>query len=186
MSMVWLSRIGWSLRQMMHRLGWAGLGGLVLMALASAFHTFALPLLASNADALRDNTHRARRQLVENRNLMNATDPGAQLTTFYEFFPDDDEIANVLERLYAAAGKNNLSLDQGEYRLVPVAGSQLVRYDMTLPVTGQYPKIRDFLALALIENPTLAVESVSFSRRKAMDIGIEAQIRMTLYLKAAP
>lgn len=88
-----------------------------------------------------------------------------------------------MSKLYNAATQQNLTLEQGEYRLLPERDSKLMRYDVTLPVKGGYLHIRKFLAQSLIEMPALALESVSFSRQKADESMVNAQLQFTLYLR---
>ena len=95
MNTLWLSHLQWNVRRLIRLLGWPGVTGIGLLVLSSTFHIFALPLLVSSANDLRDNTHRARRQLAENRNRLNGNDPAVQLQAFYEFFPNDEEIERI-------------------------------------------------------------------------------------------
>lgn len=88
-----------------------------------------------------------------------------------------------MSKLYNAATQQNLALEQGEYRLAPERDSKLTRYDVTLPVKGGYLQIRKFLAQSLTEMPALALESVSFSRQRADESMVNAQLQFTLYLR---
>jgi hypothetical protein len=51
-----------------------------------------------------------------------------------------------------------------------------------LPVTGDYPAVRAFVAEALEREPSLALDGMRLVR-ESMDLGeIEAELRFTLYL----
>lgn len=89
-----------------------------------------------------------------------------------------------MEKIYAAAAKFNLNLDQGDYQLVQERDLKLARYEMVLPVRGDYVQIRKFVALALSEVPTLALDGISLTRQNITDPTVDAQLRMTLYLGA--
>jgi hypothetical protein len=80
------------------------------------------------------------------------------------------------------AESHGLSLDQGEYSAVPDKTAKLVCFQITLPVKGEYLKIRKFLAALPTELPIIALENVQFQRQKIADPVVEAKIRLVLYL----
>jgi Tfp pilus assembly protein PilO len=49
-------------------------------------------------------------------------------------------------------------------------------------VTGNYEQIRKFSEAVLNAMPVMALEQITFRRKKATDTQIEAEIRLTLYL----
>ena len=53
---------------------------------------------------------------------------------------------------------------------------------MTLPLKGEYPQIRRFLAALPAELPIVALENVQFERQKVADPNVEARIRLVLFL----
>jgi hypothetical protein len=106
------------------------------------------------------------------------------LSDLYTFFPPQDGRVDAMEKIYAAAAKFNLNLDQGDYQLVQERDLKLARYEMVLPVRGDYVQIRKFVALALSEVPTLALDGISLTRQNITDPTVDAQLRMTLYLGA--
>jgi hypothetical protein len=60
-----------------------------------------------------------------------------------------------------------------------------MRYQINLPVTGNYPAVRAFVAEALEREPSLALDGMRLTRER-MDSGeIEAELRFTLYLGGA-
>ncbi|MCL2643884.1 MAG: hypothetical protein FWD51_00295 [Betaproteobacteria bacterium] len=109
--------------------------------------------------------------------------PVEQLDSFYAFFDDDDIVPTVLERLFAAAARENLNLPQGDYRVAKESTGRLARYEITLPVKGLYPGLRHFIAQSLKETPALSLQGVSFARQAVGDIGVDAQVRLTLYVR---
>ncbi|MCL2591312.1 MAG: hypothetical protein FWD67_10680 [Betaproteobacteria bacterium] len=109
--------------------------------------------------------------------------PAEQLDSFYAFFNDEDIVLTVLGRLFAAAARENLALPQGDYRVAKESTGRLARYEITLPLKGSYPSLRRFIAQSLKETPTLSLQGASFARQAAGDIGVDAQIRFTLYVR---
>jgi len=110
--------------------------------------------------------------------------PEDQLTAFYAFFPPNAAQSDVLDRLFAAAAKENLAVPQGDYQWSKERQGALIRYGIALPLKGSYPGLRRFMAQALKENPALSLDAVSFGRQTVIDIGVDAQVHFTLYLRS--
>jgi hypothetical protein len=83
--------------------------------------------------------------------------------------------------IYAHARASKLQLAQGEYRLEKGVG--LAAYRVTLPVRGSYAQVRQFIGHVLKDMPTASLDAVRFDRRKAGDAQLEAQVRLTIYLR---
>ena len=111
--------------------------------------------------------------------------PAGRLKAFYAIFPLQAGAPEMLSRVYAAAEEKNLQLSRGEYAFSTDPQTGLAVYRMTLPVSGGYTQIREFLAAALKAVPTLALDELSFERPKISDTQVQARIRLTLYLKFA-
>jgi len=178
-----MRRLLWQLRRARRFFAWPTLMAIVLLAASAvAYVERGLPARMQLAELV-DDAERIRRAV----GLANAPDkvlsPDEQLAAFYAFFPASDAVSDVLERVFAAAAKENLALPQGEYRLVKERTEKLIRYDVTLPLKGPYPGLRRFMAQALKENPSLSLDAVSFNRQTVSDIGVDAQVRFTLYVR---
>lgn len=106
-----------------------------------------------------------------------------QLAEFYAALPHQEQATEWLERLYQAAGKEKLTLARGEYALVNEPDSPLVRYQIVMPVQGDYGQIRRFLRGALASVPHLALEEVSFQRQSVAEAHLDARVRFTLFLR---
>lgn len=113
----------------------------------------------------------------------NHLDPRRQLTEFYRQFPTKESAPDWLAKIEAAAEKHRLQLLEGDYRLANEPSARLTRYQITLPLNGAYPDIRGFLKEVLSEVPAVALDNVSFERRKIGDSTVTATIKMTLYLR---
>lgn len=173
----------WHLRRVPRHLAWPWLlSVIVLLAAGAVYRERVLPgdehlaALAAELDAVRNETAAP---VVDTR----PQTPGEQLEAFYAFFPVDSAQSDVLDGIFSAAAKENLALPQGEYQWSREQNGRLVRYGITLPLKGPYPGIRRFIAQALREHPSLALDTVSFGRQTAGDIGVDAQVRFTLFLR---
>lgn len=87
-----------------------------------------------------------------------------------------------LARLFAAAEKAGLELEEGRYRETRDADSGLTRLSISLPVHGEYRAIRAFLAHALEKEPSLALEGARLTRESIGDSEIRAELRLVLFL----
>lgn len=173
------SLIFWHLRHRISRLGApgaVGLGGLAccVMLLVSAV----LPLRAELHNLKRE----AEALQTSRKPLLPGQTPAAQLEAFYRNFPNVAHIPDALEALNRNAAAQGIRLEQGDYRLLPAGQDKLVRYEMNLPVKGDYPHLRTFLGQMLSDWPSLSLDSVSFQRQKAGDPLLEAQVKFTLLL----
>lgn len=176
------------LSEAMQSIGRPGVVGITLLVFSLAFVASTLgpswrelDQLREAADAevgdLRDGAVQASRDVVS---------PGAELRSFYDAFPPKSEAPDLLSRLYAAAAENRLLLLHGEYALNVESQTGLVRYRIVLPVRGTYAQIRAFIGAVLRAVPAAALDEVSFERSRISERGVDARIRLTLYVKDSP
>lgn len=159
------------------RLGWPGVAaGLLLASAVAAQFFFVQPLEARIDTMTTPSGHMQVRRAA-------ADDPAQRLERFHRHFRQSGPVADQLARIYRIAAAHGVTLAKGEYRLVGDADSPLRRYEVTFPVTAPYPSIRAFLGEALEELPTAALEQVTFERKRIGESGVEAQVRLTLYVE---
>lgn len=181
-----LQRARWHLQRMPVPVAVAILIGVALLLGAAIGERQVMRPLAATVADIRDETQTLRSQAARRHQAEAGNDPAAQLGEFYAFFPAEDSVPETLERIYAAAASQNLMLEHGDYRLAPETEARLQRYDVVLPVRGRYGAIRRFVAQVLKDNPNLALTGINFSRQTASDIGVDAQLQLTIFLAAAP
>lgn len=175
-------------------LGWPGVAGLLLLTSAGLVQSLQVePMRVASAELQQQVEHLAKpassaREIKTPRQAeLGATLPGIE------------RMPEAVARLFSAAKHAGLTLQQGAYRAVgDVVGnavgnavgnnpgadkfSPLSRYQISLPVTGDYPAVRAFVAEALEREPSLALDGMRLVRER-MDIGeIDAELRFTLYL----
>lgn len=183
----WLARVRWHLRRVpWPTLAMAAAGAILLLA-AGIAQVRVLEPLAVEAAGIRDETQVLRRRAEQRQAAVQVRgDPAELLVQFYRFFPPEGSVPEALERIYAAAAANNLALERGDYRLAPEADVRLQRYDVALPVRGRYSAVRRFVAQILKENPNLALTGITFARQASIDVGVDVQLQLTLFLAGAP
>lgn len=111
-----------------------------------------------------------------------APDPSRQASRILTTLPRQTEATGALERVFAAADSEGLSVGQGEYILAVDASGALVRYQIRVPLRGSYPQIRRFVGRALEALPTLGLEQIEFQRQSISERELEATVGLTLFL----
>lgn len=159
------------------RLGWPGWAGLALVLGAVLVSLVQVRPMAEEAARLALQAERLARQPMTRQVAAPPRDWRAEL-------PPDREGYARLAKLFTAASRAGLTLAEGNYREVRDAKLGLTRLAITLPVTGNYPTIRAFLAQTLNQEPALALESLRISRGAIGDSELSADLRFTLYLDA--
>jgi hypothetical protein len=102
--------------------------------------------------------------------------PDKQLASFYHSFLNVKDVPDALEKLHDAAMVQGVTLEQGDYHLVRNGTDKMVRYEIEMPIKGDYLHLRKFLSQALADMPYLALDSVEFQRQKISDTILDAQI----------
>ncbi|PKO87891.1 MAG: pilus assembly protein PilO [Betaproteobacteria bacterium HGW-Betaproteobacteria-12] len=105
-----------------------------------------------------------------------------QRTAFYRDFPQPTEVTHWIERIYAAAAAEQLSLAHGEYVMSTVNDTRLQRYQITLPVRADYGQLRRFISAAQAAVPKLHLDELSLQRQEIGEAQVDARIRLSLYL----
>jgi hypothetical protein len=105
-----------------------------------------------------------------------------ELRRFQGLFPSREQLTDEVERVHRLARGAGLDLAQGEYRLERRAAG-LSPYRITLPVSGNYPQLREFLSAVLKNMPAASIDALRFERKRAADTQLEAQVRLTIYVR---
>jgi Tfp pilus assembly protein PilO len=89
-----------------------------------------------------------------------------------------------------AAVKQKLILNRGDYKYSKAKQSQisdgfnLSKYEIVLPVTGQYTQIRQFIAQVLQLQPALALSDFKMTRENSLSPNVEATLVFVLFLQS--
>lgn len=174
----------WTTARLLRLLGRPGVLAVGLLVIVPPFYFSAVVPAQEHLDATRRNALALDEQARAGKKVGYVLQrPDEQLAAFYRVFPEERNSPQLLEKLAALAGKNGISLNEGEYKAMPDKGGRLLRFQMVLPVKGEYRQIRAFLTELSAEIPALALENVQFSRREVADAAVEARIRLALYLE---
>jgi len=168
------------LQRLLDALGPAGVAGVGVLLFCLPFWFTALA--PAQADVKRRTAAAERQARHPAQAQLEPGDHAAELERFYSRFPKIDRLPVELNALYAHAKVSKVQLLQGEYRMESKGGG-LSAYHVTLPVRGSYPQLRQFVGRVLKEMPTTSLDGVRFERKKAADAQLEAQVRLTIYLR---
>jgi len=172
------------LREHIQRAGIPGVAGAGLVLLTVLYAMFGLFPDWQTLENLRQSHQKASLFLeqVANGTAVLPVVPQQQLDEFHKALPTQLNATSAIDRIYALAAKERISLSRGEYSLGIDPKTQLARYQILLPVRGGYPQLRRLLHALLTELPAVVVEDVDFQRKRIADTELTGRIRMTLYL----
>ena len=165
-------------------LRWPGALGAVLLAAGLAYGGGVL-LPAREQLAAEDlKVARAERKAAAVRSGLEAAplSPAQRRERFYATLPATGEVTQSVERIYAAANAEKLSLLHGEYSGAELPAAGLVRYKITLPLKGSYGQIRRFVEASLKAVPGLALDDVTLQRQVIGESQVEARVQLSLFL----
>jgi hypothetical protein len=167
------------------RLGVPGGIGFLLLVAAMAWTTFAYIPDSQRVDRLQRQMAALEVRLAEPEGEMPAS-PAEQLQSFYQSIPSPERIPDRLSAIYSLAKAQGLTLDVGDYNTLSHDNSgRLDRFQMTFPVKGSYPKIRQFIFTAIAETPGLALDGIAFKREEIGDPKVEARLTFLLFVEKA-
>ena len=179
---VWL-RVRWQTE----RLGPAGKIGFGLLVFSAVFFLVAVLPRQEESKALM-----AEAGVLEARIRMEPSagsgSPGRRLQgdqalpAFYAFFPKLDSSPFWIGELVRIAGERGVEISGTEYRMVREKDLKLARYEMMVPVRGNYSQLRGFIADALHTVPAMALVDVVIRREGVHAEFLEANIKFNLYL----
>jgi Tfp pilus assembly protein PilO len=176
-SNVWLPRAVWSVQ----RTGRPGLAGIALIMMSVVFLISTHLNLAQEVESLRSQLERARTQTP--RKSRAVTDPGSALL---HSLPVRGDMPALLGVLLKQADDAHLAIDTGKYEATETKTGRLVRYQVSFPVVGPYPQVRQFIDATLTALPAVAIRELSLQRKTIGDSSVEAQIGLTVFTREKP
>jgi len=171
----------WHLHQWGRRLGRTGLAGLGLLLVAGLI-VFA-HIVPTKAETLILESRVAELQRAAIRAPQRVA--VVQSSGFIDNLPDSHAASAVIGQLERLAQAHGLQLLRGQYTQAPITGTSLLRWQLSLPVKAEYPKIIAFVGVSMQALPTLALEEIKLKRDKIETSVLDADLRFNLYLRTA-
>ena len=168
----------------LQELGAPGLAGLAMLVLALSYGLVGLLPDWESLQSLSQQTREATEYLakVEDGSVAAPVVPQRQLDDFRSKLPSQPQATVAIDKIYALAAQERITLSRGEYSLGVDPKTHLARYQILLPVRGSYPQLRRFLHALLGQLPAVVLEDVELQRKTIADTELTGRIRMTLYL----
>jgi hypothetical protein len=170
----------WQLRQWSRVLGVPGLIGLGLLATA-------LLVQLSQVESLQQTAIAQQARLADLRLAATAHEvaPAAPLNPLASL-PPTGEAAQLIGELEQLARAHELELPRGQYSVTSLKGTTLQHWRLVLPVETDYPTLHAFLAAALERLPNLALDELKLKRDRIESDELQAELRLSLFVEAAP
>ena len=172
-----MKRLWWEIEHLIPYLGLPGLLGLVLIIAAMALEFGVRPPL----EIKRLN---AEEQLVQlDQKPLKASVP-VEVKDPLKGFSPVSQVPQRLQDIMRIAAAEGLSIPRGQYQAQhPEPGSlPLIRYTISLPMSGSYSAIRRFAARVRQDIPGLAISQLSFTRENVLVPQAQASVELTLWL----
>ncbi|HUO44300.1 MAG TPA: hypothetical protein VMT94_05235 [Burkholderiales bacterium] len=179
-----LTRAGAALRARLDALGTAGVVGLGLLVFDAAMFTSSVLPSYGEMDRLKAQfaLYKHDDKSMPGGMLDMASRSGRELEQFARYLPTLGEAPALIMKLHEIAAQNSLQLGSGEYRLTQEPDSNVMRYQIVLPLHGSYVQARLFIAQALDEVSPLTLEEVAIKRASVGDRNTETSVRFVMYL----
>ena len=191
----------WQSQQIVKKLGLFGLLGLAITLSCGVFYASKIIPINDQILEYNESIQQAKLNNAEQKNLSIPINNVPQqitnddITKFYARFPDGASLPKWLNLINETAVKQGLLLNRGDYKLTQIKSTQtkstqikpnpgqLSRYEIVLPVTGQYSQIRQFIAQVLYQMPALALSEMQIKRENTLSPKVEARLVFVLMLQ---
>lgn len=158
------------------QMGWQGMLGVVLLAVAGVLH----PLVV---EPLETQTSHMRHRLDTAQSASHG--PGGsrkEVAEFYRDMPREKDVNDAMASIYAAADASDVKLKEASFHLENDDGP-VVGYVMDFPMVGKYGSIRMLVSRVLAHNAYMALDQIDLKRDRISDAMLRANVRFTLFLR---
>jgi Tfp pilus assembly protein PilO len=171
-------------RHWRRRLGWPGAMGGAGLALCLTLYLLTVQPAQQRLDTARHNATALQARIAQaDQASSERTRPiDEQLAAFYQVFPSEQEATEWIGHIATIAQRDGLSLQQAEYKTERDQTGKLTRFQISLPLKGEYQTLRKFLSDLRAEIPIVSLEQVQFERQKVGDPLVDANVRMIIFL----
>jgi hypothetical protein len=176
-----MNTLRWHLYQWARRLGASGLVGLGLLAVALLLQVIQVESSQQAARAQHEKLAALRLAAVTHD-----ADPAPVPLNPLDMLPPTGEASQRIGELEQLAHAHGISLPRGQYSVAPLSGTTLARWQLVLPVEAPYPALHAFLAAALERLPNLTLDELKLKRDRIESAELQAELRLSLFVEAAP
>jgi hypothetical protein len=144
---------------------------------AALLWAVAIPRIHAEARQQRDVVERLRRQPHRALPIDPAAPSPDAMALFRATLAKGDDPLRFMRRLWEEAARAGLQVAKVDYRHEADAPGGFTRMEVTVPVTGPYPAVRDFAFGMLADFPGLALDKLEIKR----DQPSQAEVTATLH-----
>jgi len=163
----------------LRRVGSAGLAGLALLVAA-------IVLFVANNLPQSSAVFALKAQVLRLAPVGKATLAAPGGGTVLAALPQRDDAPTVVGKVFEQAEAAGVELARGQYEYMPARDGVAARYRMTFPVRTTYPKLRDFMDRTLVALPAVAVEGLRVERKNVGDETVDAELKLSAYVRSEP
>ena len=162
------------MKQIIERIGFAGVAAIGLLAAALFFSNFMVKPLQEKNLSLTEAASRSGRKA-------DTAQSGEKVAAVYAHLSKAEATTDWLAKLHGIGTATGVQLRSATYRTQPTDG-RIVRYEIVLPVSGSYGQIRDFLKRSVAEIPVMSIDQVTLKREERKGGALHAEMRLTLHM----
>ena len=164
------------MKQILDRIGVAGVAAIALLAAALLFSSFMVKPLEQRNALLAESA---------SRKGNTAAPSGEKVAAVYQYLRKDEDTTDWLAKLHGIGTATGIQMRSASYSTKPAEG-RIVRYEIVLPVAGSYAQVRDFLKRAQAEIPVMSIDQVTLKKddKKGAtpQAALHAELRLTLHM----
>ena len=180
-----MAYVNWTMRRFTNWLSMAGVLGIILLIMAGlVYQALVLPsqqsLLQKRQDLIEQKRLAATKPVVAAKPQQTEAE---LVSRFYAQFPKGTTLPDWLKVINKTAHDEKLALDLGDYKLTTEKKGRVTRYEIQLPVVGDYAQIRRFIASVLKQIPVAALSDITLKRETSDAPKLEANVEFVLFLK---
>jgi len=163
--------------------GWPFALGVVALIVAAVVSMILVPAMRRQVETASADADSATRQASRP-----ADGPAAHVIEsgperFVAAFPAADARQVRVATLLELAGHHALEIRRSEFQLVKDKESGLLRYSVTMPLSGSYAQLRGFVEDALASDAALSLDRLRLRRASAAASTVEAELTWSFYMQ---
>jgi len=172
----------WRVRRALYSLSWTGAVGIAALVFAAGFYVSTLAPLNVRIDQGRQELADLYARHGRAATRIEPATPRHELDEFYARLQTQENVAEVVRGLHRNARAAGLRFERGDYRPQRDASGKVLRYQIMLPLLGDYPNVRRFLAVSMDEETALALDGIAFQKENSRG-RLETQVSFTLFVR---
>ena len=107
-----------------------------------------------------------------------------KIITFHTQLGDIRDIEQEIQNLLALASKNNLVVQQANYKYADIKEGEILAYTIELPIKGTYLAVREFCEQFLLAVPFASLDHIKIKRELVGNAIIDVRLTFTLFMNA--